>query len=139
MGSNPVGSLQNFMFIIYSPSCKFTNFLLSHIKKANKYQSCFFDKTSLNNIPVFVLTSASLSRCTPAKSNASLRKPCLSVRSIDAITARHSCHILFQFPRLSGSEGVELPWDWDPDLGWEAFQINSKFGLVCYMYYINWA
>ena len=104
-------------------------------KKANKYQSCFFNKTSLNNIPVFVLTSASLSRCTPAKSNASLRKPCLSVRSIDAITARHSCHILFQFPRLSGSEGVELPWDWDPDLGWETFEINSKFGLVCYMYY----
>ena len=80
----------------------------------------------------FLLTSASLSRCTPAKSNASLRKPCLSVRSMDAITARHSCHTLFQFPCLSGSEGVELPWDWEPDLDWGAFDINSKFELMCY-------
>ena len=51
---------------------------------------------------------------------------------MDAITARHSCHTLFQFPRFSGSEGVELSWDWDPDLDWAAFEINSKFGLMCY-------
>jgi len=107
-------------------------FIYRITQKANKYQPCFFHKTSLNRITVSLLTSASLSLCTPAKSNASLRKPCLSVRSMDAITARHSCHTLFQFPRFSGSEGVELSWDWDPDLDWAAFEINSKFGLMCY-------
>ena len=42
-------------------------------------------------------TSASLSLCTPAKSKASFKKPCLSVRNIDPITASASCHTRFQF------------------------------------------
>ena len=57
MSSNPVfvvsRSLGLFIFIIYSSSCKLTNFHLSHITKANKQQPYFFLKTSLNNITLF--------------------------------------------------------------------------------------
>lgn len=117
-------SLELFMFSQWAAN--WPTFIYRISQKTNKYQPCFFHKTSLHTITVFLLTSASLSLCTPAKSNASLRNPCLSVRSMDAITARHSCHTLFQFPCLSGSEGLELPWDWG------AFDMNSKFGLMCY-------
>ena len=117
-------SLELFMFSQWAAN--WPTFIYRISQKTNKYQPCFFHKTSLHTITVFLLTSASLSLCTPAKSNASLRNPCLSVRSMDAITARHSCHTLFQFPCLSGSDGLELPWDWG------AFDMNSKFGLMCY-------
>ena len=64
---------------------------------------------------VLTITSASLSLWTPAKSKASLRKPCLRVRNMEPITARASCQTRLQFCGWKWSD-----WDWEPGLRWRA-------------------
>ena len=74
-------------------------------------------------------TSASLSLWTPAKSKASFKKPCLSVRNIDPITASASCHTRFQFLWWRVSEWPGAAWDWVPGLFWGGCKVNWKMAL----------
>ena len=74
-------------------------------------------------------TSASLSLCTPAKSKASFKKPCLSVRNIDPITASASCHTRFQFLWWRVSEWPGAAWDWVPVIFWGGCKVKSKMAL----------
>ena len=74
-------------------------------------------------------TSASLSLWTPAKSKASFKNPCLSVRNIDPITASASCHTRFQFLWWRVSEWPGAAWDWVPGLFWGGCKENWKMAL----------
>lgn len=74
-------------------------------------------------------TSASLSLCTPAKSKASFKKPCLSVRNIDPITASASCHTRFQFLWWRVSEWPGAAWDWVPGMFCGGCKVNWKMTL----------